>query len=65
LAWVNTDRKNGGLGEMKIPLIADFTKKIATDYGVLKEDEGKIERRSGNAMLRSVHTLKLLICKRG
>ncbi|KAG9320186.1 hypothetical protein KVV02_002220 [Mortierella alpina] len=40
LAWVNTDRKNGGLGEMKIPLIADFTKKIATDYGVLKEDEG-------------------------
>jgi len=25
---------------MKIPIIADFTKKIATDYGVLKEDEG-------------------------
>jgi len=26
---------------MKIPIIADFTKKIATDYGVLKEDEGR------------------------
>ncbi|KAF9357422.1 Peroxiredoxin-2 [Mortierella sp. AD094] len=40
LAWVNTPRTQGGLGEMKIPIIADFTKKIATDYGVLKEDEG-------------------------
>ncbi|KAF9898907.1 Peroxiredoxin-2 [Lobosporangium transversale] len=40
LAWVNTPRKQGGLGEMKIPIISDFTKKIATDYGVLKEDEG-------------------------
>ncbi|KAF9931956.1 Peroxiredoxin-1 [Modicella reniformis] len=25
---------------MKIPILSDFTKKIATDYGVLKEDEG-------------------------
>ncbi|KAF9585338.1 Peroxiredoxin-2 [Lunasporangiospora selenospora] len=40
LAWVNTPRNKGGLGEMKIPIIADFTKKIATEYGVLKEDEG-------------------------
>ncbi|KAF9194291.1 Peroxiredoxin-2 [Haplosporangium sp. Z 767] len=40
LAWVNTPRAQGGLGEMKIPIIADFTKKIATDYGVLKEDDG-------------------------
>ncbi|KAG0265843.1 Peroxiredoxin-2 [Mortierella polycephala] len=40
LAWVNTPRTQGGLGEMKIPIIADFTKKIATDYGVLKEDDG-------------------------
>ncbi|KAF9170314.1 Peroxiredoxin-2 [Mortierella sp. AD011] len=40
LAWVNTPRTQGGLGEMKIPIISDFTKKIATDYGVLKEDEG-------------------------
>ncbi|KAF9159147.1 Peroxiredoxin-2 [Actinomortierella ambigua] len=40
LAWVNTPRAQGGLGEMKIPILADFTKKIATDYGVLKEDDG-------------------------
>ncbi|KAG0367473.1 thioredoxin-like protein [Gamsiella multidivaricata] len=40
LAWVNTPRNQGGLGQMKIPIIADFTKKIATEYGVLKEDEG-------------------------
>ncbi|KAG0297386.1 Peroxiredoxin-2 [Dissophora globulifera] len=40
LAWINTPRTQGGLGEMKIPIISDFTKKIATDYGVLKEDEG-------------------------
>jgi peroxiredoxin 1 len=35
LAWCNTPRSDGGLGEMKIPLLADFSKKIATDYGVL------------------------------
>lgn len=40
LAWVNTPRKQGGLGEMHIPLLADITGKIARDYGVLKEDEG-------------------------
>ncbi|KAJ3071479.1 Peroxiredoxin-2 [Podochytrium sp. JEL0797] len=40
LAWINQARENGGLGEMKIPLLADVTKEIATAYGVLKEDEG-------------------------
>merc|ERR1711880_524 len=40
LAWVNTPRKQGGLGEMKIPIIADITKKISSDYGVILEDEG-------------------------
>ncbi|CAI9726714.1 peroxiredoxin-2-like isoform X2 [Octopus vulgaris] len=40
LAWINTPRKQGGLGEMKIPLLADKTLKIASDYGCLKEDEG-------------------------
>lgn len=37
LAWVNTPRKEGGLGEIKYPLLADVTKKIAADYGVLTE----------------------------
>ena len=38
LAWINTPRKDGGLGELKYPLIADLTKKIASDYGVLLDD---------------------------
>ncbi|KAJ3129855.1 hypothetical protein HK098_008089 [Nowakowskiella sp. JEL0407] len=38
LAWINQPRKTGGLGEMKIPLIADLSKKISKDYGVLIED---------------------------
>ncbi|XP_023213497.1 peroxiredoxin-2-like [Centruroides sculpturatus] len=40
LAWVNTPRKQGGLGDMTIPLLSDFTKSIASDYGVLLEDSG-------------------------
>lgn len=40
LAWVNTPRKQGGLGNMNIPLLADRTQKISRDYTVLKEDEG-------------------------
>jgi alkyl hydroperoxide reductase subunit AhpC len=40
LAWINTPRKQGGLGEMKIPLVADKTKAIAKNYGVLLEDAG-------------------------
>ncbi|XP_023691997.1 peroxiredoxin-2-like [Brienomyrus brachyistius] len=40
LAWINTERKKGGLGPMNIPLIADVTRSISHDYGVLKEDEG-------------------------
>ena len=35
LAWINTPRKEGGLGDIKYPLLADIDKKIATDYGVL------------------------------
>ncbi|KAK1803029.1 hypothetical protein P4O66_021555 [Electrophorus voltai] len=40
LAWINTPRKQGGLGSMNIPLLADLTHSISRDYGVLKEDEG-------------------------
>ena len=35
LAWVNTPRSEGGLGEMQIPILADFTKEIASKYGCL------------------------------
>jgi len=40
LAWVNTPRKQGGLGEMGIPLLADKNCDIAQRYGVYKEDDG-------------------------
>lgn len=40
LAWVNTPRKKGGLGEMHIPVLADKSMEIARDYGVLIEDAG-------------------------
>lgn len=40
LAWVNTARKQGGLGEMAIPLLSDKSMKIARDYGVLDEESG-------------------------
>lgn len=40
LAWINTPRKQGGLGDMKIPILADRTQEISKTYGVLKEDEG-------------------------
>ncbi|KYM97181.1 PREDICTED: peroxiredoxin 1 [Cyphomyrmex costatus] len=40
LAWINTPRKQGGLGEMNIPLLADKSSKIARDYGVLDEESG-------------------------
>jgi len=35
LAWRNTPRKQGGLGEIRFPLIADLDKKIAQAYDVL------------------------------
>jgi alkyl hydroperoxide reductase subunit AhpC len=38
LAWIQTPRNKGGLGKMAIPVIADITKDISRDYGVLVED---------------------------
>ena len=37
LAWRNTDRKEGGLGDITYPLVADVNKKITYDYGVMHE----------------------------
>lgn len=34
------DRKKGGLGQLKYPLLADLTKQIAKDYDVLLEEAG-------------------------
>nr|ABV60347.1 putative peroxiredoxin [Lutzomyia longipalpis] len=40
LAWINTPRKEGGLGKIKIPLLSDLSHKISKDYGVYLEDLG-------------------------
>ncbi|GKV31901.1 hypothetical protein SLEP1_g40558 [Rubroshorea leprosula] len=40
LAWVQTDRKSGGLGDLKYPLVSDVTKSIAKSYRVLIPDQG-------------------------
>ncbi|XP_003218931.1 peroxiredoxin-4 [Anolis carolinensis] len=40
LAWINTQRKQGGLGPVKIPLLSDLTHQISKDYGVYLEDQG-------------------------
>lgn len=40
LAWTNMPRKDGGVGELNIPLLADKSCKIARDYGVLNEEAG-------------------------
>lgn len=39
-AWRETPRNKGGIGQIQYPLIADVTKSIARDYGVLIEEEG-------------------------
>ena len=39
LAWVQTPRNEGGLGEIRYPLVADLKKEISESYGVLT-DEG-------------------------
>ncbi|ABK44188.1 alkyl hydroperoxide reductase/ Thiol specific antioxidant/ Mal allergen [Magnetococcus marinus MC-1] len=38
LAWKNTEINNGGIGQVKYPLIADLNKQIARDYDVLFND---------------------------
>ncbi|CAA9994551.1 unnamed protein product [Nesidiocoris tenuis] len=40
LAWINTPRDKGGLGEMHIPLLADKSAKIAKAYGIYDEETG-------------------------
>ncbi|CAL9229371.1 unnamed protein product [Arabidopsis halleri] len=40
LAWVQTDRKSGGLGDLNYPLVSDITKSISKSFGVLIPDQG-------------------------
>ena len=38
LAWTKQPRNEGGLGEVKFPILADLNKNIARDYEVLVDD---------------------------
>ncbi|MCF6136923.1 peroxiredoxin [Pseudalkalibacillus berkeleyi] len=40
LAWINTNRDDNGLGQLKYSLAADTNHKVSEDYGVLIEEEG-------------------------
>ena len=40
LAWIQTERKNGGIGDIAYPLVADLKKEIASAYEVLDEEAG-------------------------
>ncbi|CAG8533856.1 1042_t:CDS:10 [Diversispora eburnea] len=37
--WNKIPRNQGGLGNLKYPLVSDFSKRISEDYGVLCEDK--------------------------
>jgi alkyl hydroperoxide reductase subunit AhpC len=39
-AWTQQPRKDGGIGEVKFPILADTNHQLSRAYGVLKEDEG-------------------------
>lgn len=45
LAWINTPRKQGGLGGLKYPLLSDFSKDISQRYGILVNDHGGVALR--------------------
>ena len=38
LAWKKTSVENGGIGPVRFPLVADLTKQISRDYGVLSSE---------------------------
>ncbi|MBE9078807.1 peroxiredoxin [Romeria aff. gracilis LEGE 07310] len=40
LAWIQTERKLGGVGDLAYPLVSDIRKEISKDYGVLEPELG-------------------------
>jgi peroxiredoxin 2/4 len=40
LAWIQTDRQSGGVGDLNYPLVADLKKTISTAYNVLDPEAG-------------------------
>ena len=35
ISWTRTSRENGGVGKLNIPLVADISKKISDNFGVI------------------------------
>ena len=62
LAWINTPREEGGLGDLNYPLVADFAKRVSEEYGVLLP-EGMALRATfiidpeGNVQFELIHDL--------
>lgn len=40
LAWIQTDRKSGGVGDLNYPLVSDIKKEVSADYNVLDPSAG-------------------------
>lgn len=40
LAWIQTDRKSGGVGDLEYPLVSDIKKEISAAYNVLDPEAG-------------------------
>lgn len=40
LAWIQTDRKEGGIGDINYPLVSDIKKEISIAYNVLDPEAG-------------------------
>lgn len=40
LAWIQTDRKAGGIGDIEYPLVSDIKKEISSAYNVLEPEAG-------------------------
>ncbi|MGD1715024.1 peroxiredoxin [Hydrocoleum sp. CS-953] len=40
LAWIQTDRKSGGIGDLNYPLLSDIKKEISLAYNVLDPEAG-------------------------
>ncbi len=65
MAWLQTPKSRGGIEGVQYPLLADVTKTIAKDYGVLHEDGGVALRgvflldKNNVVQYASVHNLAL------
>ncbi|ESA33523.1 peroxiredoxin [Leptolyngbya sp. Heron Island J] len=40
LAWIQTERKEGGLGDLAYPLVSDIKKEVSAAYNVLEHEAG-------------------------